>query len=313
MRLVFFGSPPFAEDSFGALLDSPHKPVALVTAPARRAGRGRKEALNPLAVAAAAADVPVLRPASARADDFLAELAEFKPDLGVVVSYGQILSDDLLAIPRYGCINVHGSLLPRWRGASPVQAAILAGDRESGVCVQKIVAKLDAGAVLASRGIALSPDERALELFERLKQLGAKLLLEFLEEVGDGPLPEGQVQDENAVTICKRIRPSDGRISWQQTSVQVDRLVRAMAGWPWAQTQLPNGDMVRILRGEASSFTPDGNSFQVGQVVRLNGGIFVHCDGGVFRIDELQRAGKAALPAAEFLRGCALKVGQILT
>jgi len=150
LRLVFFGSPPFAEDSFGALLDSPHKPVALVTAPARRAGRGRKEALNPLAVAAAAAaDVPVLRPVSARDGDFLAELAQFKPDLGVVVSYGQILGDDLLAIPRYGCINVHGSLLPRWRGASPVQAAILAGDRESGVCVQKMVAKLDAGAVLA--------------------------------------------------------------------------------------------------------------------------------------------------------------------
>lgn len=311
MRIVFFGSPPFAEDSFGALLNSPHKPVALVTAPPRRAGRGRKEVVNPMVVAAEAAAVPVLRPSSARADEFLQQLRDLKPDLGVVVSYGQILSDELLAIPTHGCINVHGSLLPRWRGASPVQAAILAGDAESGVCVQKMVAALDAGDVLASRSLVLSPDERAFELFDRLKRLGAELLVDFLNDVGDGPLPAGEVQDESAVTFCKRIRPQQGRISWQQSSQQVDRVVRAMAGWPWAQAQLPNGDTVRILRGEASAYQHEAGP--VGEVLRTEGGIFVRCGEGVFRIDELQRSGKAALPSAEFLRGFALKVGESLT
>jgi len=325
LRIVFFGSPPFAEDSFGALLNGSHKPVALVTAPSRRAGRGRKEVVNPLAVAAEQAGVPVLRPSRARDGEFLQQLRELKPDIGVVVSYGQILSDELLAIPTFGCINVHGSLLPRWRGASPVQAAILAGDDESGVCVQRMVAALDAGAVLASRSVVLSPDERAFELFDRLKRLGAELLTDFLDQVGEGPLPAGEVQDESAVTICKRIRPQEGRISWQQSSEQVDRLVRAMAGWPWAQAQLPNGDVVRILRGEASAYRPEldpaaeGESARpladggVGQILRLEGGIFVRCGDGVFRIDELQRSGKAALASADFLRGCALKVGEQLT
>ncbi len=330
MRIVFFGSPPFAEDSFGALLERDPKPVALVTAPPRRAGRGRKEVVNPLVVAAEQADVPVLRPASARNGEFLDQLRALEPDLGVVVSYGQILSDELLATPKFGCINVHGSLLPRWRGASPVQAAILAGDQESGVCVQKMVAALDAGAVLAERSVVLSPDERAFELFDRLKRLGAELLADFLDQVGDGPLPAGEAQDENAVTFCKRIRPLDGRISWQQTSTQIDRLVRAMAGWPWAQAQLPNGDAVRILRGEASSFRPEGDSSAGngggehsveagqdgsgdGEILRLDGGIFVRCGEGVFRIDELQRAGKAALAAADFLRGRPLQIGEKLT
>ena len=264
-----------------------------------------------MVVAAEAAAVPVLRPSSARADEFLQQLRDLKPDLGVVVSYGQILSDELLAIPTHGCINVHGSLLPRWRGASPVQAAILAGDAESGVCVQKMVAALDAGDVLASRSLVLSPDERAFELFDRLKRLGAELLVDFLNDVGDGPLPAGEVQDESAVTFCKRIRPQQGRISWQQSSQQVDRVVRAMAGWPWAQAQLPNGDTVRILRGEASAYQHEAGP--VGEVLRTEGGIFVRCGEGVFRIDELQRSGKAALPSAEFLRGFALKVGESLT
>ena len=311
VRTVFFGSPPFAVNSFRVLLERSKKPLALVTAPPRRAGRGRKEVPNPLVEMAEAARVPVLRPEDLQGSNFLDELRGLQPNLGIVVSFGKILSAELLEIPTLGCINLHGSLLPRWRGASPVQAAILAGDSESGVCVQKMVLKLDAGAVLASRSVVLAPDERAPELFDRLARLGADLLDSFLDQIGHGPLPSGAEQEQGAVTICHRLRPSDGKISWGETSRQVDRVVRAMVGWPWAQVQLQSGGVVRILRGEASAYSEVGDS-KPGDIVRVEGGIFVRCGDGVYRIDQLQRAGKVALSASEFLRGCAWKTGDSL-
>ncbi len=311
LRTVFFGSPPFAVNSFRVLLERSKKPLALVTAPPRRAGRGRKEVPNPLVEMAEAAQVPVLRPENPQDSNFLDELRGLQPNLGIVVSFGKILSAELLEIPTLGCINLHGSLLPRWRGASPVQAAILAGDSESGVCVQKMVLKLDAGAVLASRSVVLAPDERAPELFDRLARLGADLLDSFLDQVGHGPLPTGVEQKQDAATICHRIRSPEGKVSWEETSRHVDRLVRAMAGWPWAQIHLQGGDVVRILRGEVSAYSEVGES-KPGDIVRVEGGIFVCCGDGVYRIDQLQRAGRAVLSAAEFLRGCAWKIGDTL-
>lgn len=331
MRTVFFGSPPFAEPSFRALLEGGLKPVALVTAPPRRAGRGRKEVPNPLVALAEEHDVEVLRPARARDADFLEALRALAPELGVVVSYGQILPAELLAIPRQGCINLHGSLLPRWRGASPVQAAILAGDEESGVCLQRVVEELDAGPVLAERRVALAEDERADELFQRLAWLGAELLVEFLGTLGDGTLPEGRPQEESAVTACRKVRPPDGVIDWSASAQHVDRLVRAMWGWPWARTHLPEGPEVRILAGQPVESVPvpgaDGLSASPpdavpqastlapvpGEVLSRDGGLFVTCGDGIYRVDRLQRAGKAALDAADFLRGARLRVGDRLS
>lgn len=249
--------------------------------------------------------VPVLRPESASDPSFLAAFAAWEAELGLVVSYGQILRRSLLDLPREGFINVHGSLLPRWRGASPVQAAILAGDEQSGVCIQKVVEALDAGDVLASRALALSATERADELFERLSQLGAELLFDFVAELGQ-QLPAGVAQDESSVTHCRKLRRSDGELEWERSAIEIDRRVRAMYGWPWAQAVLPQGQQVRVLSGEPLD---QDHQTAPGTVLATDGGIQVACGAGVFRIDQLQRVGKAVLPAAEFLRGTSIEVG----
>ena len=294
--------------SFRALVEGGLAPCGLVTAPPRRAGRGRKEIENELVTIAEQHDIPVLRPDRADDPEFFAAFAEWKPDLGIVVAYGQILRRALLDIPREGFINLHGSLLPRWRGASPVQAAILAGDEVSGVSVQRVVEALDAGAVLAEREVALSPTERGDELFQRLSEVGASCLLDFVTSIGDGPLPAGVEQDEDRVTHCRKIRRREGVVDWTRSAVEIDRLVRAMYGWPWAQAVLPGGVAVRLLEGQPLE---QECSAAAGTVLQLDGGMHVATGEGVYRIDRLQRTGKAPLLADEFLRGTPVEVGAV--
>jgi len=225
------------------------------------------------------------------------------------------LRRELLAIPSQGFINLHGSLLPRWRGASPVQAAILAGDSVSGVSVQRVVEALDAGAVLSERSVALAQTERGDELFTRLSRVGAECLFDFLTGLQGSPLPLGLEQDESAVTVCRKIRRQDGEIVWTESAESIDRLVRAMYGWPWAQACLPSGAPVRVLAGEplpAEAGGQGGNSVQPGTVLAIEGGLVVGCGGGSYRIDRLQRTGKAALASDEFLRGTPIEIGAIL-
>lgn len=312
MRTAFFGSPPFAVPSFRTLVEGGLAPLGLVTAPPRRAGRGRKELENELVTIAEAAGIPVLRPERADDPDFLAAFAKWNVELGVVVAYGQILRRGLLDTPPAGFINLHGSLLPRWRGASPVQAAILAGDTESGVSIQRVVEALDAGAVLAERKVALSATERGDELFTRLSQLGALALHEFLGGLQGSTLPDGKVQDESAVTICRKIRRLDGEMNWARSCEEIDRLVRAMYGWPWAQTYLPGGAPVRVLAGEpmpTCRVAAGDTNAPPGTVLATEGGLVIACGEGCFRIDRLQRTGKAALASDEFLRGTPIEIG----
>jgi methionyl-tRNA formyltransferase len=306
MRTVFLGSPPFAAPAFAALLARDEPPIALVTASARRAGRGRKDLANPLREMAEAQGLTVFQPENVRDPKFMDSFAALEADLGIVVSYGQILDWKVLVAPRFGCINVHGSLLPRWRGASPVQAALLAGDEETGVCIQQMVEALDAGPVLAERRLILSPDERADELFEKLSLQSAELLVEFLNQVGDGPLPDGAAQDPRLVTSCKKIKAADSQLDWNWDSQTIDRHVRAMAGWPSAKTSLPDGTNMKVHRGEPSSLKASG---EPGEVASLEGGLFICCGQGTFRVDSLQREGKAVMSAQEFLRGADLKIG----
>lgn len=312
MRIVFIGSPPFATEAFDKLLARSERPVGLVTAPDRRVGRGRKEAANPLAVAARRERIPLLQPEKASEPGFLREFAALRPDLGVVVSYGQILREEFLTTPREGCINLHASLLPRWRGASPIQAAILAGDRLTGVCLQRVVAELDAGAVLARRETPIGPRETAPELFARLATLGAELLSDFLDDLGDGPLPAGDQQDPEAVTVCRKIRKQQAQVDWEQPAVEVDRLVRAMAGWPVAETALPEGGPLKILAGTPLEEEEAGRDAPAGAVLEAGPRLVVRCGRGCFRIERLQRPGKAPLDAAEFLRGAAWAPGMRL-
>jgi len=282
--------------------------VALVTAPPARAGRGRAAAANPLADAAEARGIPVLRPESARDEEFLAAFEALRPDLAVVVSYGQILTRRLLDAPRHGCVNLHASLLPRWRGASPVQAAILAGDAQTGVCIQRVVEALDAGAVLDERATAIGTEEEAPQLFARLAALGADLLGEFLASL-DGSaatLPSGREQDPALVTHCRKVRKEHGRIDWSASAEEIARHVRAYAGWPCAHTTLPDGDVLRIHRGSAVTRTTQAAP---GSVIYAAEELLIACENGTYRIESLQREGRARLSALEFLRGTHLDSG----
>ncbi len=282
--------------------------VGLVTSPQRKAGRGRKLAPNPMAESAAAAGIPLLRPSSAAAPNFLQDFSAWQADLGVVVSYGQLLSQELLDLPRLGCVNLHASLLPRWRGASPIQAAILAGDQQTGVSLQKMVLALDAGNVLASTSLPLQGSETAPELTATLARVGAEFLVEQLQSFErTKSLPVGTPQEESQVTVCRRIRKEDGVVDWRKSALVVERQVRAMAGWPCAQTTLPTGERLRIHRGHVREFAVPA---EPGMVVSLEEGIVVACGEGFYCIEEVQRAGKAKISAAEFLRGKALRCGQ---
>jgi len=284
--------------------------VGLVTAPVRTAGRGRKEVVNPLASLAQGAGIPVLRPESARSGEFQTQFAQWQADVCVVASYGQILDAKFLALPRFGCLNLHGSLLPRWRGASPIQAALLAGDSETGVSVQRMVLALDAGNVIAERRLSIGPRETAPQLFDRLVHAGAELMLEVMRNGAEaGEFPEGEPQDSSLVTICKRIHKSEGRLDWTESSVSVDRRVRAMAGWPCGSTTLPCGTPLKVHAGEVCE---ENKSGVPGTVLSLHEGISVACGSGAYRITELQRQGKARLAASEYLRGAKLEVGDLL-
>lgn len=310
MRVAFLGSPPFATEVFTALVKGGIDIVGLVTAPPRSAGRGRKEAPNPLVDLAIEAGIPVLRPESARDAGFKIGFQEWGAEVGVVASYGQILDAELLAIPRCGCLNLHGSLLPRWRGASPIQAALLAGDQETGVSVQRMVLALDAGQVIAEHALSIGSRETAPQLFDRLVAAGAELVLDVVRKGAvDGDFPPGQAQDENAVTICKRIHKKEGQLDWACSAIDVDRRVRAMAGWPCALTILPDGTQLKVHSGELLADVDDA---EPGTIVSLENGIQVACGEGRFCITELQRQGKARLTSTEFLRGVALNVGDRL-
>ncbi len=311
LRLAFLGSPPFATPVFAAMVEAGFKIAGLVTSPPRRAGRGRKKVVNPLVELAKAQGIPVLRPESARDAAFQQDFAAWQADVGVVVSYGQLLDQALLDLPAQGCVNLHGSLLPRWRGASPVQAAILAGEEETGVSLQQMVLALDAGPVLAERSTPIGAREEAPELFARLAGLGADLLVEFFREIENsrGGLPRGKPQDESAVTVCRKVRKEDGVVDWSQSAEDMDRFVRAMASWPCAQTQLPNGDGLKIHRGHVVDEAPDGAP---GTIVALEPALLVACGNGCFALEEVQREGKGRMVASDFLRGTSLAVGEII-
>ena len=306
LRFGFLGSPPFAVDSLQLLLERGMTPSLVVTAPPRRAGRGRKNAPNPIAERAHELGIPLLRPTRAGDAEFINDLAGHELDLGVVVSYGQLLPQALLDLPKFGCINLHGSLLPRWRGASPIQAALRAGDVTTGVSLQKVVLELDAGPVLAEAPLNIAAKETCPELFLRVATAGAHLLADFLEEMGEGPLPEGIPQDLSGVTHCRKINPEDGQIDWTSPAVELERLVRAMVPWPCAKTVVPGGDELKIHSAEVVQ-----SSGRPGEI--LGGpGFLVACGQGALRLLKVQRAGKSAISGEDFLRGAALSVGNHL-
>jgi methionyl-tRNA formyltransferase len=312
-RIVFMGSPDFALPALQRLLESEHQVVAVYTQPDRPAGRGRGLQAPPAKKLALAHDVPVLQPPRVSAPDSVAELSRLAPDLIVLAAYGQILKQPVLDIPRRGVLGVHASLLPRHRGASPVAAAILAGDEETGVTIMQTELALDAGPILAQRRVPISPHDTAGTLTDRLAQEGADLLMEVLPACLDGSLVPTP-QDASKATYAPTLRKEDGLIDWGLPAEDIWRRVRAFTPWPGAFTYL-NGQPLRLLETWP---LPSGQKGQPGTVVpcppREDGseqtglpagqaGFAVVTGRGLLAIVRLQLAGRRALSAVEFVRG----------
>ena len=307
LRIVFMGTPDFAVPSLRALADAGHGIVAVYTQPPRPAGRGQKEQPSPVHRFAGERGIPVRTPKSLRNAAVQAEFADLGADIGVVAAYGLILPQPVLDAPRLGCLNVHGSLLPRWRGAAPIQRAILAGDAETGITIMRMDAGLDTGAMLLEDRVAITPDTTASTLHDALAAMGARLIVEAVSGVADGrltPVP----QPEEGVTYAAKLTREDGRLDWSTDAGFAERQVRALTPWPGCWFDLPatlGGERIKVLEA-----APADGSGPPGTL--LDDRLTVACGTGAVRLLRVQRPGKAPVDGAAFLRGFAIPTGTVL-
>ncbi|MGB8327967.1 MAG: methionyl-tRNA formyltransferase, partial [Steroidobacteraceae bacterium] len=298
LRIAFAGTPEFAVPALHALLGR-HTVVGVLTQPDRPAGRGRELTASPVKVAALAAGLPVAQPPTLKTGEGHTVLEAWQPEVLVVVAYGLILPPPVLELPRLGCINIHASLLPRWRGAAPIQRAILAGDAETGVSIMRLEAGLDTGPVYLERRVPIAAQQTAGALQEELAALGAQALLEALAGIAAGTL-FAQPQSPQGATYAPKIEKSAALIDWSRSAAEIDRQVRAFDPWPVAETRFA-GEQLRIHRarpfaGPAPGTVPGDAAFDEPQ------GLRVRCGNGALAVLELQRPGRRRVPAAELGR-----------
>ncbi len=304
MHIVFMGSPEFALPSLQALIDSEHTVVGVFTQPDKPTGRGRKLAPPPVKALAESHNIPVFQPRSISSPRSVEQLRELQPDIGVIAAYGQILKQPVLDLPRLGVLNVHASLLPRWRGAAPIPAAILAGDTETGATIMQVVLALDAGPMLATKRVPIDDSDTTATLTPKVAEAGAALLLETLPAYERGPLSAVE-QDDALSTYAPQLEKSDGRIDWAAESAdQIWRKVRAYNPWPMAYTTI-DGQPLRILE----CLPLEDVSLPAGRVAARNAsddpriGCRVGATPGAIGVITLQPSGRAAMPADAYVRG----------
>ncbi len=308
-RVIFFGSPDFSVPSLKALHQSAYRPELVVTQPDRPAGRGRKSSPTAVRKAAEELGLPVMVMKSFKEEGAFERLAGLEPDLFIVAAFGLIFPRRALELPTVSCVNVHASLLPRWRGASPINMAVAAGDSITGVSIMRMVRALDAGPVYARRSVPIGPDDTAGDLFGRLADEGGPLLVETLDRItGEGLAPEEQ--PEEGVTFAPLLKKSDGLIDWNREAAEVHDHIRGMNPWPGSHTRAGKR-LIKIHRSERCDGGAGGA--EPGKVIRAAGGIIeVACAGGAVRLIVLQAEGRKVLPAEEFLRGAGLREGTVL-
>ena len=309
MRVAFAGTPRFALPAFEALCAA-HEVAGVLTQPDRPRGRGRKLVPGPVKSAALARGIPCAQPATLRDESAQAALAAWKPEALIVVAYGLLLPEAVLSLPRYGCINLHASLLPRWRGAAPVARAILAGDAQTGVSIMQMEAGLDTGAVLVTRRAAISSAHTAGSLADELSVLGAGALLEALEGLERGTLA-GVPQDNEGATYARKLEKSEAHIDWSRDAREIDRQVRAFDPWPVAESVL-DGEPLRILAGHALEepldermlIGTDDKSASFGSIIAVRDDfIAIQCGRGQLAVTQVQRPGRRPVSARDFSHG----------
>lgn len=298
MRVIFMGTPAFAVPLLDALIDAGHEVAAVYCQPPRPAGRGQKPRPSPVEARAETLGLTLRMPVSLKEAAEQQAFAALGADVAVVVAYGLILPQAVLDAPRLGCLNIHASLLPRWRGAAPIHRAILAGDAETGVAIMRMEAGLDTGPVLLHEAVKIGPQETTGALHDRLSGLGARLIVEALDRLDTlRPVP----QAETGVSYAAKIDKAEARVDWRRPAVEVDRLIRGLAPFPGAWCEM-GGARVKLL----GSCLAEGAGVP-GEV--LDDGLTVACGTGAVRLLRLQRAGRAAQDGAEFLRGMAVRRG----
>jgi methionyl-tRNA formyltransferase len=291
MRLAFMGTPAFAVPALRALADAGHEVICAFTQPPRPAGRGQRPRPSPVQAEAEARGIPVRHPATLRSPETQAEFAALGAEAAVVVAYGLILPQAVLDAPLRGCLNVHASLLPRWRGAAPIHRAVIAGDAETGVCIMQMQAGLDTGPVLLCEAVPIGPLDTTGDLHDRLAALGGRLVAEALARL-DALVPEPQPAE--GVTYAAKVDKAEARIDWTAPAAQVDRLIRGLSPAPGAWFEA-EGERVRALRSRLAA-----GSGAAGEVLQ---GLTVACGEGAVEVLEVQRAGGRPMAAAEALRG----------
>ena len=309
MRILFFGTSPFALPVLQALVDHHETIVGVVTQPDRPAGGGGKLTPPPVKELAVALGLPVLQPESCRTPEFLAAACELAPELIVVVAYGQFLPDALLALPSRGSVNLHGSLLPKYRGAAPIQRAIMAGEERTGVCLMWMARAMDAGDVIACAGVPIQPEDNAGTLSARLSALAAKLLIDWLPALARGEAPSIP-QDPSQVNFAPPIRKEERPIDWSRPAEAIWRQIRALAPTPSAVSTF-RGQPVKILAAEIATISSEGAG-EPGEIVEidLTTGPVVATGQGFLLLLALHPAGKRLLSAAEFIRGYRVVSGE---
>ena len=309
MRVVFMGTPDFSVPALEALVEAGHEVAAVVTQPDKPKGRGKAVQMPPVKIKALEYHIPVYQPVKARAPEFVRLLSELAPEVIVVVAFGQLLPKTILDIPPYGCVNIHASLLPKYRGASPIQYAVINGERESGITTQMMAEALDTGDMLDQETILLDEKETGGSLHEKLSAMGGRLILKTLKKLEEGSAVRTP-QDDSKSCYVGMIKKSMGDIDWSMEAVTIERLIRGLNPWPSAYT-VWNGKVIKVWNASVIDKEYAGIC---GQVVEAGHGRFVVKTGkGSLSIEELQLQGKKRMDVASFLRGYGVKEGTVLT
>lgn len=309
MRIVFMGTPEAAAISLEHLLKEPDPVVGVVTQPDRPSGRGQRNLPSPVGRTAQSHHIPLVAPQKIRDPGFLETLKSWKPELIVVVAYGRILPASILELPAQGCLNVHYSLLPKYRGAAPVAWTILNGEEKGGVTTMKLVEKMDAGPLFLQEDVPLAADETTASLQAKLAPIGARLLLRTIDKLKHGSIT-AKAQHEEEASYAPMLKKEDGRIDWTQTSQTIERRVRAFYPWPSAYSHL-RGKLLKIHRAAVVSSEKYGLP---GEVIRADrGGLWIATGQGTLSLEEIQLENRKRLPAAELLKGTRIEEGERLS
>ena len=318
MKVIFMGTPDFAVGTLRAIIEEGHEVSLVVTQPDKPKGRGGKMVISAVKEAALEYELPIFQPDRIRKEENIAYLREYEADVIVVVAFGQILPKEILEMPKYGCVNVHASLLPKYRGAAPIQWAVIAGEKVSGVTTMHMDEGLDTGAILLQREIELAEDETGGSLFDRLSQVGAELLVETLKGLEEGTISE-RAQDDSLASHTSIIKKSFGEINFTKPAKEIECLIRGLNPWPSAFTHY-NGKLLKIWKAQVLTeeeakgpLSADFSEAKAGEIVGITKhSLFIKTGEGLLSVLELQLEGKKRMEIDAFLRGVQIKEGEIL-